>query len=158
MEMSANQELAKRCVLTWYTMTPDLAQQWFTEDAVYESRSDDGVAVRGPDEIYRLLDLYRKTCDHFENRLLNIAEAGDVVLLEREEITYLKNNSAVTVPVMTSVLIRDGQIALWRDYWDLAILMKHLMEGEMGDQASERFDRYEQEASQRGAPLEKLKY
>jgi len=156
--MSAKGELAQRCVLTWFTLTPEMAREWFTEDAVFESRSDKGIAVRGPSEIYTLLDVYRKMCDRFETRLLNVAENGDVVLLEREELTYLKNGDSVTVPVMTSILMRDGKIAVWRDYWDLAIVMNRLRVGEMAGQTDEAYQRYEEEASQRGAPVEPLEY
>jgi limonene-1,2-epoxide hydrolase len=156
--MSTHKELAKRCVLTWYTMTPETAREWFTEDAVYESRSDSGVAVTGPDEIYALLDAYRNACARFENKLLNIAQDGDVVLLERDEVTYLKDGQSVAVPVMTSILICDGKIALWRDYWDLAIITNLLMAGEMGEQANQVFDRYQDAASDRGASLQQLKY
>jgi limonene-1,2-epoxide hydrolase len=157
-DMSANMELAQRCVLTWFTLTPEMAQEWFTEDAVFESRSDQGIAVKGPDEIYTLLDAYRNMCERFETRLLNIAENGDVVLLERDELTYLKNGGCVTVPVMTSILMRDGKVAVWREYWDLAILMNRLRSGEMASQTDEAYQRYEEEASQRGAPVERLKY
>ena len=156
--MSDNKELAKRCALTWFELTPEMAREWFTEDAVYESRSDKGIAVKGPDEIYALLDLYRNQCDRFEYRLLNIAQNGDVVLLEREEITHLKNGKVVNVPVMSSILVRDGKIAIWRDYWDLAIIMNHLMDGEMGEQASKDFDSYQEQAQKRGDSVKLLDY
>ena len=156
--MSVNKELAKRCALTWFELTPETAREWFTEDAVYESRSDKGIAVKGPVEIYELLDLYRSQCDHFEYRLLNIAEDGDVVLLEREELTYLKNGKCVNVPVMTSIQIREDKIAIWRDYWDLAIIMNHLLDGEMGEQANEAFDSYQDEAQKREGWVKLIEY
>ena len=156
--MSENKELAKRCALTWFELTPEMAREWFTEDAVYESRSDKGIAVKGPEEIYELLDLYRSQCDHFEYRLLNIAEDGDVVLLEREELTYLKNGKCVDVPVMSSIQVHEGKIAIWRDYLDLAIIMNHLMDGEMGEQTTEAFDSYQEEAQKREDSVKMLDY
>jgi limonene-1,2-epoxide hydrolase len=156
--MSDNKELAKRCALTWFELTPAMAREWFTEDAVYESRSDKGISVKGPEEIYSLLDLYRNQCDHFEYRLLNIAEDGDVVLLEREEITFLKNGRSVNVPVMSSILIHNGKIAIWRDYWDLAIIMNPLMEGKMGEQTSKAFDSYQEKALKREESVKMIEY
>jgi len=156
--MSENKELAKRCALNWFELTPEMARELFTEDAIFESVSDQGVRVKGPEEIYELLDVYRNMCDRFETRLLNVAEESDVVLLERDEITYLKNGKCVTVPVMTSIQIRDGKIALWRDYWDLAILMNHLLVGPTGDQATKSYEQYMNDVQGRGAPVEPINY
>ncbi len=156
--MSENKELAKRCALNWFELTPETARELFTEDAVYESVSDKGVRVTGPEEIYEILDVYRDMCDRFETRLLNAAEDGDVVLLERDEVTFLKNGKTVSVPVMSSIRIRDGKIALWRDYWDLAILMNHLLDGPTGDQATESYGQYLNDAQGRGAAVEPIEY
>jgi limonene-1,2-epoxide hydrolase len=135
-----------------------MAREWFTEDAVFESRSDQGIAVKGPDEIYTLLKAYRDMCDRFEETLLNVVEDGDVVLSERDEMTYLKNGQSVNVPVMSSFLIRDGKITIWRDYWDLAILMNHLLDGPTGDQATESYEQYRNDAQQRGKPPRPMEY
>jgi len=156
--MSTNKELATRCVLSWFELTPEMAHDWFTEDAIYESRSDQGVSVKGPDEIYAILDMYRDMVDHFETKLLNVAEDDNIVLLERDEKTYLKNGKCVTVPVMSSMLIRNGKIAIWRDYWDLAILMKHMLEGPTGQQATDTWEQYKDDVNQRDAPVKPIDY
>lgn len=156
--MSINKERATRCVLTWFELTPEMAREWFTDDAVYESRSDQGVSVKGPDEIYAILDMYRDMVDHFETKLLNVAEDGNIVLLERDEKTYLKNGKCVTVPVMSSMLLRNGKIAIWRDYWDLAILMKQMLDGPTGEQATDTWEQYKDDVNQRGAPVKPIDY
>lgn len=149
--MSANKELASRCAVTWYILTPEMAREWFTEDAIYENRCDKGPTVQGPDEIYAILDAYRQMCDRFEGTLLNIVEENDVVLLERDELTFLKDGSSVVVPVMDSFLMRDGKIAVWREYWDLAVLTNHLLAGEAGGQVTQTYTEYQKEAGERGA-------
>jgi limonene-1,2-epoxide hydrolase len=141
--MSSKAELAERCVLKWFELTPDMAREWFSEDAVYENKCDQGPSVVGPDEIYAILDAYRQMCERFEGRVVNIAEDGDVVLLEREELTFLKNGGIVNLPVMASFVIRDGKIAVWREYWDLALLTKQLLEGSSGEAATEIYDEYQ---------------
>ena len=78
--MSENKELAKRFVLNWFELTPETARELFTEDAIFESVSDKGVRVKGPEEIYELLDVYRNICDRFETRLLNAAAAYGYVV------------------------------------------------------------------------------
>ena len=149
--MSATKDLAKRCALMWYSLTPEMAQQWFSEDAVYENRCDQGPTVRGPSEIYAILDAYRQMCDRFEGKLLNIVEEGDVVLLEREEVTFLKNGESVTVPVMDSFLMKDGKISVWREYWDLTSLTKKLLVGHSGEEATEIYQQYNLGNSQHDA-------
>ena len=116
--------LAARCALEWYDLTAEAAAWMFSDDCVYENRCSQGTLVKGPAEIYKLLDVYRSMCDRFEGLLLNILEADGLVLLEREEITHLKDGRSFTLPVMDSFQIRDGKIASFREYWDLALLTK----------------------------------
>lgn len=134
--------LAARCALEWYELTPERAKEMFTDDCVYENRCSQGTLVTGPAEIYELLEVYRGMCERFEGVLLNIAASGDIVLLEREEITHLKDGRSFTLPVMDSFKIRDGKIASFREYWDLALLTEHLLGTETGDEATEAFEEY----------------
>jgi len=48
--------------------------------------------------------------------------------------------------VMDSFKIRDGKIASFREYWDLALLTEHLLGTETGDEATEAFEEYKSEA------------
>ena len=138
--------LAARCALEWYELTPERAEEMFTDDCLYENRCDQGTLVHGPTDIYELLDLYRSMCERFEGVLLNIVQSGDVVLLEREEITHLKDGRSFTLPVMDSFKIRGGKIASFREYWDLALLTEHLLGTETGDEATAAFEEYKSEA------------
>ena len=143
---SSGAMLAARCALEWYELTPEGAEAMFTDDCVYENRCDQGTLVEGPADIYEILDLYRSMCERFEGVLLNILELDDVVLLEREEITHLKDGRSFTLPVMDSFKIRDGKIASFREYWDLALLTEHLLGTETGDDATRAFEEYKSEA------------
>ena len=138
--------LAARCALEWYDLTAEGAAEMFSDDCVYENRCDQGTLVKGPAEIYKLLDVYRSMCDRFEGVLLNILEAGGLVLLEREEITHLKDGRFFTLPVMDSFRIRDGKIASFREYWDLALLTEHLAGTATGDEATRAFEQYKSES------------
>jgi ketosteroid isomerase-like protein len=64
------------------------------------------------------------------------------VLLEREEITHLKDGRAFCLPVMDSFEMRDGKIARFREYWDVALLTNHLDGSATGDDATAAFERY----------------
>jgi limonene-1,2-epoxide hydrolase len=134
--------LAARCALEWYELTAEGAAEMFTEDCVYENRCDQGTLVKGPAEICELLELYRSMCDRFEGVLLNILEADGIVLLEREEITHLKDGRSFSLPIMDSFQIREGKIASFREYWDLALLTQHLDGSATGDDATRAFQEY----------------
>jgi len=142
---SPNALLAARCALEWYDLTPEGAKEWFTEDCIYENRCNHGTLVHGPEEIYKLLQVYLKMCDRFEGILLNISESGDVVLLEREEVTYLKDGRSFSLPVMDSFTMRDGKISMFREYWDVALLTNHLDGTATGDEATQSFEDYKAE-------------
>jgi len=142
---SPNALRAARCALEWYDLTPEVAEELFTEDCIYENRCNHGTLVRGPQEIYKLLDVYRSMCDRFEGILLNIAESNNVVLLEREEVTYLKDGRSFSLPVMDSFTMRDGKIAMFREYWDVALLTNHLDGTAAGEEATQTFQSYKSE-------------
>ncbi len=59
---------------------------------------------------------------------------------------------------MSSILIRNGKIAIWRDYWDLAILMKHMLDGPTCQQATNAWEHYQDDVKQRGAPIRPIDY
>jgi limonene-1,2-epoxide hydrolase len=119
---SERARLAALCATQWFIITPELAEEWFTPDCIYENRLAAHMQVQGPEKIYLELNNYRDVLDRFEGTLLNIAECGDAVLLEREELTFLKDGTSCMVPVMDSFQFRGNKIFAWREYWDLATL------------------------------------
>jgi limonene-1,2-epoxide hydrolase len=58
--------------------------------------------------------------DAVDWQLLAIAENGNKVLTERVDNFYLVGGKAVSMPVMGTFEIVNGQITAWRDYFDLA--------------------------------------
>lgn len=67
-------------------------------------------------------DLGRSVKTEWET--LAIAAQGDVVLTERIDVFYREGGPRESIPVMGSFLIRQGKIAEWRDYFDLAAFQK----------------------------------
>lgn len=58
--------------------------------------------------------------------VLSIAENGDKVLTERLDKFVLADGRRLAVPVMGTFEIRDGRIAAWRDYFDLATFTRQM--------------------------------
>ena len=63
--------------------------------------------------------------DECEWRLLNVAVRADTVLTERID-EFVFGGQRVSLPVMGVFVVRDGQIAAWRDYFDLADYRRQL--------------------------------
>lgn len=57
--------------------------------------------------------------------ILNLAEAGDVVIVERLDRTRL-GEKRVDLPCCGVFEMQDGKIRVWRDYFDLATYTRAL--------------------------------
>jgi limonene-1,2-epoxide hydrolase len=106
----------------------DFCAAWEARDQqrIVESFTDDGVyhnipmePAVGKDAIARLLALILGPAASVAFEIKHIAAAGEVVLTERLD-TFQIAGRTVTLPVMGAFEIRDGKIAAWRDYFDLA--------------------------------------
>lgn len=53
-------------------------------------------------------------------QVTHIAAAGNVVLNERIDIFRHRGGGTITLPVMGTITVENGQITVWRDYFDPA--------------------------------------
>lgn len=59
-------------------------------------------------------------------QLVSLASAGDMVLTERIDTFTAADGQQISMPLMGSLLVRDGHIAEWRDYFDLGQLQRQM--------------------------------
>jgi limonene-1,2-epoxide hydrolase len=90
---------------------------FFTEDAVYHNIPMP--PMTGKPAIRSVLDMFLKPAQAAEFEMLNIAEAGDKVLTERID-RFEIGGKKIELPVMGTFEVKDGKIAAWRDYFDMA--------------------------------------
>ena len=93
----------------------------FTDDGVYHNMPMQPAA--GKDAIKALLGMILAHASSVRFEIKHIAAAGNVVLTERVD-TFRMGERTVTLPVMGAFEVRDGKIAAWRDYFDLATWTK----------------------------------
>ena len=93
----------------------------FTDDGVYHNMPIQ--PATGKDAIKALLGMILAPASGVQFEIKHIAAAGDVVLTERVD-TFRMGERTVTLPVMGAFDLRDGKIAAWRDYFDLATWTK----------------------------------
>lgn len=86
-------------------------------DVVYENVPIG--AVEGPDGIRAVLDRSIRESDQIEWVIRRQVCAGNVVMNERLD-RFLAAGRWIELPVAGVFVVTDGQISLWRDYFDLA--------------------------------------
>jgi limonene-1,2-epoxide hydrolase len=96
---------------------PDEILAFFTEDAVYHNIPMP--AMTGKPAIRTVLDAFLKPSMSAEFAMLHIAGNGDVVHTERVDRFDIAGKK-IELPVAGVFEIKDGKIAAWRDYFDMA--------------------------------------
>ena len=96
---------------------PETLANYFTLDAVYHNIPMR--AVQGRDAVRQVLTGYtsRYQCKGWEVR--HQAANGAIVMNERVD-RFRSGEKLIELPVMGVFEVRDGRIAAWRDYFDLA--------------------------------------
>ena len=90
----------------------------FTEDAVYHNMPMQPAV--GKPAIGALLDLIlSQAADGVVFDIKHIVADGDVVLTERVD-TFTTGDKKIALDVMGVFELREGKIAAWRDYFDMA--------------------------------------
>lgn len=94
----------------------------FTDDAVYHNIPM--APASGKAAIEALLNVVLNArVDEVTFEIKHLVAAGDVVLTERLD-SFRMGDRTIVLPVMGTFELRDGKIAAWRDYFDLATWTK----------------------------------
>jgi ketosteroid isomerase-like protein len=119
---------------------PDLkaAAARFADDGEYTdiTTPDDDVA-RGPEQIVARLNLAWGQLDRIWDERLHLVAGDDAVMTEHVEHWEWPTGETMALPVLSVHEVRDGRIARWTDYWDMAMLVgaapqwwfEHVMQG-----------------------------
>lgn len=92
-------------------------------DAFYEDVPAPDPGARGPENVVKRLRIGLDPVVRFEHDVhRTVADEGSV-LVEHTETWHFETGEKVTNHFVTVHEIRDGKVALWRDYWDLGSLM-----------------------------------
>ena len=89
-----------------------------TDDVIYENVPMN--VQTGHDEVRAILGPFAEMAERIEWEVLHQVEQGDVVMNERVDRFWLEGGKTVEIRVAGVFEVRDGKIAVWRDYFDLA--------------------------------------
>jgi len=114
---TANEAIVRDFCAAFARRDVDELMGFFTEDAIYHNMPMS--AVQGTTAVRGVLDMFLKPAQSVEFAMLNIASAGDTVFTERLD-AFVIGDRRVELPIAGVFDLRDGKIAAWRDYFDLA--------------------------------------
>jgi limonene-1,2-epoxide hydrolase len=105
---------------------PDEILGFFTEDAIYHNMPMP--PMTGKPAIRSVLDMFLKPAQSAEFEIVNLSESGGIVLTERIDRFDIADKK-IELPVMGAFEIKDGKIAAWRDYFDMATWTRQTGQG-----------------------------
>jgi limonene-1,2-epoxide hydrolase len=115
--MSKNTELVADFCRAWSRRNVDEIMAYFAEDAVYHNIPM--APLKGKATIQAIISGILTPATAIDWEVLNIAEAGDIVLTERVD-RFEMAGKKVELPVAGVFEIAGGKIKAWRDYFDMA--------------------------------------
>ncbi|MBY0565459.1 MAG: nuclear transport factor 2 family protein [Hyphomonadaceae bacterium] len=112
-----NEAVIRDFVKAWSRLNPEEIAGYFTEEGVYHNMP--AGPVHGRERIRAFIAGFIKDWTATEWDLLTMVSSGDVVVAERLDRTRSKKGE-VDLPCCGVFEMRNGKIAVWRDYFDLA--------------------------------------
>lgn len=88
-----------------------------TEDCVYENVPMS--VLNGHDEVRAMLTPFAEGTTKIEWEVLQQVEQGNIVMNERIDRFWMADGKEIALRVAGLFEVRDGLVAVWRDYFDL---------------------------------------
>jgi limonene-1,2-epoxide hydrolase len=107
----------------WPSLNLDKIMSFIADDAVYHNIPME--PVRGKDAIRAVVKSFMPPSGSIEFKILHAMSAGNVVMNERVD-TFDLGAKKISLPVAGVFEIKNGKIAAWRDYFDLAMYTKQM--------------------------------
>ena len=118
-----NRALIERFWQDVYERNFEKAGSYFAEDGLYEDVPAPDAGARGPAAVAKRLRIGLEPIEGYVHHLHRMVAEGDSVITEHTEDWHFHTGEVVSLPFVSVHVIRDGQIVLWRDYWDMNTLM-----------------------------------
>ena len=114
--MTDNERVVSEFIQAWSRLDPEELAEYFTEDAVYHNMPAD--PVEGRDTIREFIAGFSADWTETDWEIRHLVSEGDVVIAERVDRIRTEDGS-VDLPVVGVFELDDGEIARWRDYFDM---------------------------------------
>lgn len=112
-----NRAVVKSLADAWAAQDIDEIMGHFTDDIVYHNIPMD--PAEGREAVRTAIEGFLAMADSIVFETLHEVSDGDLVLNERVD-TFVIGGNPTPIKVMGIFELRDGKIARWRDYFDMA--------------------------------------
>lgn len=119
--MGQNADVVREFIHVWSELDTDKLVSYFTPDGIYHNMPMGPVA--GQENLAKFIGEFLKAWTATDWELLNLVESGDIVIAERIDKTQV-GDKRVDLPCCGVFEMRDGKIAVWRDYFDMQTYVK----------------------------------
>ena len=121
--IAENLGLARRFWDDLYAHRFDRLAAYFTPDAVYDDVPIPAARAVGPEAIVRKLRIGLERVERHVHHLHRMVADDETVMTEHTEDWHFDAAHVVALPFVSVQAIRDGRIALWRDYSNIDTLL-----------------------------------
>ena len=115
--MHDNERIIRQFVADWSRLDADKLVAYFAADGVYHNMPL--APVQGRERLRPFIQAFLKDWTRTDWEILNIVASGDLVFVERVDRTELGQRK-VELPCCGVFEMENGQIKVWRDYFDMA--------------------------------------
>lgn len=115
-------EVVQACLKAMEKLDYDTALQWIAPDCEYTNLPM--ATVRGPEGVRAVLEPFFAPTLSNELRILRHATEGGTTFIERLDRHQIGPDRWAELPVTGVLEVEDGKIKVWREYFDLATLVR----------------------------------
>lgn len=116
-----NEQIIREFIGAWSRLDPEELAGYFSEDGVYHNMPSG--PVRGRENVQKMIAGFAGGWTETQWDILNLVCAGDLVIVERLDRTKA-GKKAVDLPCTGVFELENGEIKVWRDYFDLGTYVK----------------------------------
>ena len=121
--MGANEEIVRDFIAAWSRLDVAELVAYFCEDGVYHNMPTDPVV--GHEALSAFIGAFMANWEATTWEITHLIGAGDIVMVERMDRTVAAGKP-VDLPCCGVFEMKQGKIAVWRDYFDMATYFKAL--------------------------------
>ncbi|KCZ84408.1 limonene-1,2-epoxide hydrolase [Hyphomonas adhaerens MHS-3] len=119
----SNEQVIREFIAAWSRLDVEELVGFFAEDGIYHNMPTE--PVQGHAALRKFIGTFINGWSETTWDVLTLMSAGDRVIAERLDRT-VAHGKQIDLPCCGVFEMKDGKIAAWRDYFDLATYMKPL--------------------------------
>ena len=119
--MTINEGIIRDFIAAWSRLNTEELVAYFCEDGVYHNMP--AGPVSGIEALNGFIGAFISGWDKTDWEILNVLVDGDIVVVERLDRT-IAGGKSVDLPCCGVFEMRNGKIAVWRDYFDMTTYIK----------------------------------